>query len=366
MIVSNLVGEDGRLVAGLSEKLNEKKIALGFDGYIDSIVRIVKAKQENGALSYFEDSVEFGQYIVAKQQRNFSFELEQAVLKVGGNMPITANAFARLGCKVDCIGALGHPDIHHIFQQMSPNCTLYSYAEPGMSTAVEFRNNKMMMAESTQINNAGWQYVRDTIGIDIIRRVFSGKDLIGLLNWSELAHSTEVWEGLLNEVLPFIKTDDVKTLGLFDLSDCSKKTKAELLKAIRLLREFSAHWEVVLSLNMNESQLIYKALTNDSGQPPGITDMARALYEAAGLQKIVVHHSTEACCCDGNGVTYSATRKLDSPRLLTGAGDNFNTGFCAALLLGMSTSEALEMGHMVTRYYIMNSESPYLAEVLPH
>jgi len=369
MLVLNSTEKGDSRIALLSEKLGAKKIALGFDGYIDSIVRIVKSKREDGSQVYFEDSAEFGGYIIEKADKNFSLELEQELFKVGGNMPITANAFARLGCKVDCVGALGLPDIHHIFQQMSANCTLYSYAEPGMSTAVEFRNSKMMMAESTQINNADWQYIRETIGISQLRKIFSDKDLIGLLNWSELAHSTGVWRGLLDDVLPFTTGNGSKPMGLFDLSDCSKKTHAQLMEALELLHRFSKYWEVVLSLNMNESALIYDALMQNGKKVPGIADTAKAIFDAigfdaVGLHKVLVHHSTEACCCDADGVSQRTTQKLTNPRLLTGAGDNFNTGFCAALLLEMNTGEALEMGHSITRHYITHGESPHLAQVL--
>lgn len=364
MLVLNSIEKDHQRALELSGKLSGKKVALGFDGYIDSIVRIVKGKRGDATCLYFDDSTEFGRYIVGKGDRNFSFELEQELFKVGGNMPITANAFARLGCKVDCVGAMGLPDIHHIFRQMSPNCSLYSYAEPGMSTAVEFRNNKMMMAESTQINNANWAFIREQIGIEVLRTIFSGKDLIGLLNWSELAHSTGVWEGLLSEVLPFIKSTRPKPIGLFDLSDCSKKSTEELMTAIRLIQRFSDYWEVILSLNMNESALVYNALLPDAGTTPGISDTARAISDATGLPKILVHHATEACCCHRDGITYRANRKLDNPRLLTGAGDNFNTGFCTALLLEMSVGQALEMGHAVTRHYITHGESPSLTQIL--
>jgi sugar/nucleoside kinase (ribokinase family) len=365
MLVVNTHQKSGYSKEHLSEELSSKKVTLGFDGYIDSIVKIVKTKGADGVEHYFEDSTEFGTYIIDKADKNFSLELHQEIFKVGGNMPITANAFARLGCKVDCIGALGLPDIHHIFeQQMSPNCTFHSYAEPGMSTAIEFRNNKMMLAESTQINNANWPYIRETIGLDLLVKLFSGKDLIGLLNWSELAHSSEVWRGLLAEVLPFTCQTQSKPVGLFDLSDCSKKSNTELLEALELIRQFGDYWNVVLSLNMNESTLIYKALHEGKTDSPPIEETAKAIYDATGIHTVLIHHSTTACCCNADGIVTRQTQKLTDPKLLTGAGDNFNTGFCAALLLGISTEEALEMGHEVTRNYISTGQSPQLDQVL--
>ncbi|MDQ6480523.1 hypothetical protein [Dyadobacter sp. LHD-138] len=228
-----------------------------------------------------------------------------------------------------------------------------------MSTAIEFNSSKMMMAESTQINSADWSYIKDTIGLDQLRSVFSGKDLVGLLNWSEVAHSTGIWAGLLEEVQPFTGTGIEKPIGLVALSDCSKKTRSQLLEALELLDGFSHYWNVVLSLNRNESTLVYDALLRNPKETPTIGKIAAVIHDALGIGKVVVHHPAEACCYDVDGVTQCSTPQLSNPKLLTGTGDNFNTGFCTAMLLEMNTAQALAMGHRLTTHYIVHGESPH-------
>src|ERR1700754_4658367 len=101
--------------------LRHKTITLGFDGFIDTVARVIRHKDDHQAKSYFESSQEFGQYIVEKGEKNFSLELEEFATKLGGNMPITANALSQLGPSVNCIGSLGYPNIHPVFQKMAAN-----------------------------------------------------------------------------------------------------------------------------------------------------------------------------------------------------------------------------------------------------
>ena len=108
----------------MAHLLQQKKITAGFDGFIDTIVRVIKEKQDHKPSTLFSTIKEFGNYIVEKQGASLSLEIEERSSKLGGNMPIMANALGRLGIAVNCIGALGYPQIHPVFKQLSSNCHL--------------------------------------------------------------------------------------------------------------------------------------------------------------------------------------------------------------------------------------------------
>lgn len=188
-------------------RLTGKKVTAGFDGFIDTIARIIREKQDQQAPSLFKTIREFGEYIIEKQGASFSLELDERSIKLGGNMPIMANALGRFGISVNCIGALGHPQIHAVFNQLSPHCHLYSFAEPGTATAYEFNDGKMMMAQMSIINTSGWDKIKESIGIETLVRLYSESDMICLLNWSEIDASTDIWKGILKEVLPKYSMD---------------------------------------------------------------------------------------------------------------------------------------------------------------
>ena len=84
----------------------------GFDGFVDTVVKVIKSKPEQKPFVLFNWVKEFGNYILEKEGTSFSLELEEISSRRGGNMPITANALGRLGIRVNCIGALGYPQIH--------------------------------------------------------------------------------------------------------------------------------------------------------------------------------------------------------------------------------------------------------------
>jgi len=345
------------------DHLSSKKVTLGFDGFIDSIVRIVRETHEDGD-RYFETSNEFANYILDKQSKSFSFELREFTRKLGGNMPIMSNALARLGPKLDCIGAFGLPRIHEVFLRMPGNCTLYSFAEPGYSSAMEFRDSKMMMAEMKGINEVTWEKLTQIIGLQKITELFSNRDLICVLNWSEIENSSDIWKGLLRDVLPAVdQSSNAKPIAIFDFSDCSKKPREKIVEALDLIKQFAVYWDVIVSLNLNEATLTYKALMNTDHQATP-DEMGESLYQNLGIYKLIVHCSTEALCWDEHGAHQEPTTFVKEPKLLTGAGDNFNAGFCAALLLNQPTSQALKMGHAVSGYYLRKGESPSLEQVI--
>src|ERR1044072_8795702 len=98
-----------KLIKQLEEgnaSLAGKKVTAGFDGFVDTIVKIIKEKKSGEDPSFFKNIRQFGKYITDKDG-SFSLEIEELSSRIGGNMPIMANAMAHLGATVNCVGALG-------------------------------------------------------------------------------------------------------------------------------------------------------------------------------------------------------------------------------------------------------------------
>ena len=49
---------------------------------------------------------------------------------------------------------------------------------------------------------------------------------------------------------------------------------------------------------------------------------------------------------------------VDQPSVLTGAGDHFNAGFCAAQLMDFGLQDSLAFAHLLAACYIRKGESP--------
>jgi sugar/nucleoside kinase (ribokinase family) len=341
--------------------LSSKSVTLGFDGFIDNVIKVIRNKDHQDSPSYFESTKELGEYIIEKGEKSFSIELEELTTKIGGNVPITANALAHIGAHVSCIGSLGYPSIHPAFRQMPSNCHLYSFAEPGSSNVLEFKTGKMMLAEMKSLNKISWEFILETIGTQTILELFGKSDLVALLNWSELDNSTGVWKGLLKDILPQLK-DRKRSVGFFDLSDCSRRSDDSIREAIKLLKGFSEYWDVVLSLNLNEATIIHSVLTRK--KEDDVKKMCEEIYDNLNISMVVIHFAKGSVARNKNGLHAGKSFLVANPAISTGAGDNFNAGFSAGMLMNLDVESSLTLGHATSSSYMRSGQSPTPDELL--
>lgn len=345
-----------------AQALRTKTVTLGFDGFIDSVVRVVKQKDPNGTAHYFESTQAFGEYIVEKGQKSFSIELEELTTKLGGNMPIMANAIAKMGPNVSCIGPLGYPEIHPVFRQMQ-NCHLYSFGSPGLTKILEFNTGKIMLAEMTGLSDIPWEFIRDTVGISKFRELFEKSELIALLNWSELDNSTAIWKGLLKDVLEDSHPAK-KPVGFFDLSDCSKRDASYIREAMKLLTGFAQYWDVVLSLNLNEATIVHDVLSGGNQNNGDIKKMCDHIFDKLNIHTVIIHSARQSLARDKDGIFTQSSFFIKVPAISSGAGDNFNAGFAAGRLMGLPTGTSLALGNATSALYMQSANSPSVDDVI--
>ena len=346
-----------------ANSISAKTVTIGFDGFIDSVVKVIHHKDQDLPTTYFESTQSLGEYIVEKGQKNFSLELEELTTKLGGNMPIMANALARLGPMVSCIGSLGHPVIHPVFKHMPPNCRLYSFANPGVSKVLEFKRGKIMLAEMEALNRIQWEFIKETIGANTLCEMFSKSDLIAILNWSELDNSTDIWNGILRDVLPESEYWK-KPFGFFDLSDCSKRSGASILEAMELIKAFSVYWDVILSLNLNEATIVHSVLTQEKLPEGNIEEMCEGIYRALKINTVIIHYDKQSVAWSRSGLHKRKSFYIKEPEISTGSGDNFNAGFCLGRLLDLDIGTSLVLGNATAALYMQSGQSHTTAGVL--
>jgi len=338
--------------------LSSKQVVTGFDGFIDSIQKVIFRSNTDGEPEYFDTVQSFGNYIAGKGTGGLSLETEELLKKAGGNAPIMGNALASAGARVHCIGAFGYPSPDAVFLDMHPNTSLHSFTEPGITSALEFNDGKIMLAHMTQLNKADWKLIKERIGLNNIVQLIEESDMFCLLNWSETRQAEEIWSGLLHEVLPNINR---RLKVFFDLSDCSKFSSDRVLKALELIRSFKTFCDVILSLNRNEALLVYKALSTSSTDD--VMKAGAGIFEFLGINTVVIHTSQGSSAWHDSGFNSAAAFSITHPAISTGAGDNFNAGFCIAELLGMNVYGALVLANALAACYMKNGESPALEKL---
>lgn len=341
--------------------LASKQATIGFDGFIDSIVRAVESKNSGSDTKFFSTIEQFGSHLVSKKGMSCSIELKEEAAKMGGNMPILANALGTLGTRVNCVGSLGLPDIHPEFKKMASGCVLYSISDPGFATAMEFDDGKIMLCRMDAIDTVNWDNVKASLGLDNLIRFFRESDLVGLVNWSELTYSDSVWEGILKEILPH-HIQNKQQIAFFDLSDCSRRSDKEILHILQLIGRYSDHYKVILGMNENETRLVFRALDNGRSDLD-LADMGNKIFENLKVDVLIVHPVKYALAWDGNGIHRVDGLYVEKPVLSTGGGDNFNAGLCAGQLLGLDIETSLIMASAVSGFYVKYGYSPELHEL---
>ena len=283
---------------------------------------------------------------------NCSLELETHSERFGGNAPLLANALGTLGVNVECYGTFGDPQIHLAFENL--HCRLHSFGNASQSLALEFKDGKIFLGRNTAIPHPYWDYISRCGTCDDLCQHLIQSDLIALVNWSELDYSHDLWEKAYWNCFDTAPADKSK-FAFFDLCDIARKTNDQVRKVLELTALYSAKRYTVLSLNQNETLRIGACI----GVQNCTEEICQALLKRYNMDEVIVHtrncnslhrKNTPACVYD--------TTKVESPAVLTGAGDHFNAACCAALLLRVSCEERLQFSTEFASSYIRTGQVP--------
>jgi len=344
------------------KKIEDINAFLGFDACIDNIVRIIKDKKENSEAEFYNNSRQFGEFLISHERQSCGIEIQTQLSKIGGNMAITGNALGNLGVKADCIGTFGLPDIHPIFRSMSANCKLYTVGETITASALEFDDTKVIMFDPGPFNKLDWEVIKNHLGIDRLRQLILGKQLVALLNWSEIENSSLIWKGILDEILPSVLQSEEHPWFFADFSDCSRRSKNEIRLALALLGDFRNCFKVIISLNQNEAEIIANALNlSDDASDEGFIEM---LFSACKPDELVIHRAKDAFAYDGVTFEKCDTFFCKKPKILTGGGDNFNAGYCYSKFYNFDLFQSLLVANAVSGYYVKTGTSPAAASLI--
>ena len=336
-----------------------RKALVGFDGYIDELVRVVECRKSEEEYTFFKDISGFAHRLDAAAGKSADIEIVTDALKLGGNAPIMANALACLGMDTVCIGAMGYPKLHTLFSNMPENCDCISICEPARTCAFEFEDGKLMFGNLKPLEQLTWNRIRERIGLKRLIALFQEAELLALVNWSGVTGARDIWEGVLQEILP--ELSGTRRQVFFDLADPSRKSDGDILEALRLIRAFTRYGDVTVGLNENEALCLYRAIGGAAGQP--LEEVGQALFRRLAVKAVVIHPIDRCIAVTQEGILQEQGHVVKSPKISTGGGDNFNAGFCTGQLLGLAVRDSMLLGMEVSGYYVENGYSPAWPEL---
>jgi hypothetical protein len=274
-----------------------------------------------------------------------------------------ANALASFGLKISYLGILGYPNLHPVFAEFSKRAEVHSIAEPGYTDALEFEDGKIMIGKHESLKQMNWTNIKSRFGQEKFASKFGTADLVGFVNWTMLTHMSDIWSSVLAEICPTMKGSRRKLF--IDLADPEKRTKEDILRALELIAAFQKHFDVILGLNEKESDEIgsHLGLKTDNHSPEGLQKLCQEIHSRVKVDSIVVHPTAFALASGPDGTSMVQGPFTPKPKITTGAGDHFNSGFCLGKLLGFTTEECLVTGVATSGFYVRTAKSPTMADL---
>jgi hypothetical protein len=350
---------------------------------IRQIITVVNKRHDLNRFEPVPTIAAFQQKIGRAIGQSSNYELVSRTTKLGGNGPIMANALAAVGLGVTYIGALGYPTIHPVFNELARRAEeIVSVADHAHTDALEFADGKVMLGKLTPLNDVNWDNLVARVGRDRLASLIERSALVGTLNWTMLPHLTQIWERLLDEVLPVVGPADFpaaasidegpgqyaasvadaggRRIFFVDLADPEKRTPADIETALQLLRRFQERVDVVLGMNLKESNEVAAALgVRIVGDPEKSAELtATEIRRILKIHCAVIHPRGSASAATEKNVVTFAGPFVKQPKISTGAGDHFNAGFCLGRVLCMSLEESLCLGVATSGYYVRTGISP--------
>jgi hypothetical protein len=330
-------------------------VLVGLDGFVDLIIDVVDKRTDATNYTRVETIGALGERITRAAGLSSNLELVVRQQKLGGNGPIMANAMLENGCAVSYIGNLGRPAVHAVFADMAKRCkACYSLAEPGTTDALEFRDGKLMLGKHQTLKEVTYDRMLEVVGKEKLRMAWETSNLIALTNWTMLTYQTDIWKRLHKD-MSGVKTPAGAVLFI-DLADPEKRPAKEIADACQFLKNFRSSHRVVFGVNQKESMEVSAAI-GLKFDADAIEANAVALRKALDLDAVVIHPTRNAACATEKASAYIDGPYCQNPKLTTGAGDNFNAGFCVGLLAGLEPQEMLAAGTANSGFYVRNGRS---------
>ena len=321
-----------------------QKVLVGFDGSVDRTVKPIRIAGTPN--QYFATIEDYGKHITSKAGLSCSLQNEVIKSQAGGNSVFVAQSLNAQGYDVYLVGLFGEKAIAPEFVPLADRgIEICSYGDSQFCECYEFDDGKIMV--SPQIYDLTEPFGKVTAAmkdrVDLLREA----DLVALLNWGEIPWMQKLWESISSYMNVGGKED--QKIVFFDPADVSCRSADEIQQMLGCIHKASLARHCVLSVNENEAFCIARTVYKEELRLEAILER---LVQDGYADEVVIHTRYKALAFDGTDFAEALTDYVDKPLFSTGAGDNFNGGYCGALLKKTALAKRLQAANYASHHFL--------------
>jgi hypothetical protein len=327
-------------------------VFVGFDGFIDNILRPVRDRRDNKNFTPVTDINTFADRIKSGAGKSTNLEIVKELSKMGGNGPIMANSLSVLGNTIDIIGSFGKNGILPVFKPFTDRCrTAITFCDPGVTDAFEFNDGKVMFNYPQSVLDISWEGINSSVGENVLKDMILRNEYMALVNWTMIPLMNDIFDN----ITALLSGQKERKTVYIDLTDPKKRSREDLSGCMKRLLEMNRYADVILGLNESEAMQV-AAVTGAVNVDGDIQRTAENIRSALPLHSIVIHSLRQASVSAEEGSYIVDGPFTPDPKLSTGAGDVFNAGFLAGYISGLTLEECLVTGVFNSGYYVRNAK----------
>jgi sugar/nucleoside kinase (ribokinase family) len=348
-----------------AEKIRNLSCLVGFDGFVDEVIRIVDKRHSTDNYTPIPTITAFLERIAKTAGKSTNIEMAVQQIKLGGNGPIFANAMATFGLQTTCIGSLGYPELHPVFYDFAKKADAISIAEPAFTLALEFDDGKLMLNRTETLQEVTYENIIEILSKDGFKQLWQQSDLISINNWTMLLPMTDLWQKILQHHCQNSDLSRQSTI-YFDLADPEKRTQKDMQECLATMTGFTPYFKAILGCNEKESVEISRILEikTGNGSKEDLQTRAQAIRERLQIDCLVIHPVKFAVAATEEKTALADGPFTPNPKISTGAGDHFNAGFCLASILNFDLGSALLAGVATAGYYVRHAAPPTVSDLV--
>jgi len=356
-----------RISSHLQEKTNDISqipVVSGFDAFVDEMVRVVGERQSPESFTPMPTIGEFGNWAQSIAGRSGLREAVMEEVASGGCTLNMGDGLATLGFPLHAFLGAGSPP-HPAFESMLSKCeSVHTLGmEPGRTVCCEFDDGKLMLSFLSHFASYTADFMKQQMADGQYRQACESAHAICFTTWSLFPYMTDCWRMIQSDVLHGLTH---RPHIFVDLADASGRSQADILDMLDALAGFESIGRVTLSLNGTEGNVIARHLSlapaDDSDEQ--LQRLAGQIRDYAKISEVGIHLVKSATAVTENESITVPGPYCAKPKKSVGAGDRFNAGCVAGMLLDLPIAERLTLGTMSSGFFVRQARSATLQELI--